>query len=116
VSATNGPAIPDSNGVLQLGNVPGTITIAGKVVGGSGTLNTMFAVAPCTDTDSSGYSATCSTTGGATILSTTNASSTTPSAIWTGFSGGAYKVTMITTAGGSTYGTASAIIFGFNLF
>jgi hypothetical protein len=116
VSATNGPAIPDSNGVLQLGNVPGAITIAGKVVGGSGTLNTMFTVAPCTDGDSSGYSATCSTTGGATILGTTNASSTTPSAIWTGFIGGAYKVTMITTAGGSTYGTASAIIFGFNLF
>jgi hypothetical protein len=115
VSATNGSAIPDGNGVLEVGNVPGTITISGIVVGGSGPLNTIFTVAPCTDGDASGYTATCSTTGAVTMLTPADPTSATPSAAWTGFNGGAYRITMVTTAGGSPYGTASVIIWGTEL-
>jgi hypothetical protein len=43
----------------------------------------------------------------------TGAATASPSAVWSsGFSGGYYKITMTTTAGGSQFGTASAIIFG----
>jgi hypothetical protein len=90
VSSTNGPGIPDSNGVVLLGNIPGTVTISGLVVGASGPLNTTFTT---TDTNP---------------ITTMNASSTTPSAIWTpSGSGGPVTITMTTTAGGSTFGTTS---------
>jgi hypothetical protein len=110
----NGIAVPDSNGVLQVGNVPGTITISGLVVGApSGTLNTTFTVALCTDGGPNGYSATCSTTDPATTLTTIGTTTTTPSTTWTGFGGNTYKFTMTTTVGGSPFGTtASVLIWG----
>lgn len=111
VSANNGPAVPDSNGVLDVGNVPGTITVSGIVTGATSMPNTTFAVAPCNDSTPA-----CSSPGSATTLVTSGASTATPSASWTGFLGGYYQITMTTTSGASTFGTASAVIFGTQLF
>jgi hypothetical protein len=111
VSANNGPAVPDSNGVLEVGNVPGTITVSGVVAGTSSTPNTTFAVAVCNDSTPA-----CSSPGPATTLVTAGASTATPSATWTGFQGGYYQITMTTTSGASTFGNASAVIFGTQLF
>jgi hypothetical protein len=111
-SSNNGVAVPDpTTGVLELGNVPGLITVSGTVSGGPSTLNSTFTVAPCND-----GTAACTTPGTATSLPTTAASTASPSATWTGFSGGYYKVTMTTTAGATTFGTASAIVYGTVLF
>lgn len=111
VSANNGPAVPDPSGVLDVGNVPGTITISGIVAGGPSTPNTTFSVAVCNDD-----TAACSSPGPATTLVTSGASTATPSASWTGFQGGYYQFTMTTTSGASTFGTASVVIFGTQLF
>lgn len=113
VTSANGAAVPDANGVLLLGNGPGAVTINGLVVGASGTLNTTFTVTPCTGLD---YAPSCSTTGTPVTLTTLNAASTTPSASWTGFAGGTYKVTMVTTVNGSPFGTAAVVIYGTELF
>jgi hypothetical protein len=111
-SSNNGVAVPDpTTGALNVGNVPGTITVSGIVAGGTGTLNTTFTVAPCNDDTAS-----CTSPGSATTLTTTGASTATPSASWNGFEGGYYKFTMATTSGASTFGTASAIIWGTVLF
>jgi hypothetical protein len=49
-------------------------------------------------------------------LPVTGAATTTPSAVWSsGFQGGYYKITMTTTAGGTNFGTASAIVYGYVL-
>jgi len=117
-SLYDGIAVPDSNGILGVGNVPGTITVSGLVVGASGALNTTFTVAPCTNVNSglNGYPLDgCAATGAATTLTTSNATTTSPSASWTGFNGGSYKFTMTTTAGGSTFGQASVVIWGTEL-
>ena len=108
VVGANGPGIPDSNGVLQLGNAPGTVTISGMVVGASGPLNTTFTVA-CADPNTCG-------TYAANLISI-NGSSTTPSATWaTPGTGGTFQITMTTTAGGSTYGTTSVLVYYTVLF
>jgi hypothetical protein len=111
-SSNNGIALPDpTTGVLEVGNVPGTITVSGEVSQGTGTLNTAFTVALCNDD-----TAACTSPGAATTLSTTGAATANPAGTWTGFQGGFYKITMTTTAGGSRFGTASAIIHGTLLF
>jgi len=110
-----GPAVSDTNGVLQVGNVPGTLTISGVVAGATGALNTIFTVAQCTDGGSNGYTATCSSTGPATTLTTSSATSTTPSASWTGFDGFTYKITMTTTAGGNPFGSTTVLVWGTEL-
>jgi len=112
-SNVNGAAVPDGNGVLQLGNGPGTVSFTGLVVGAGGTLNTTFTVAQCTGLD---YAPTCSTTGTPVTLTTNNAGTTTPSASWTGFAGGTYRVTMVTTSNGNPFGTVTALIYGTELF
>lgn len=112
VSSTNGPAVPDPvTGVLNLGNIPGVITISGIVSGGTGTLNSTFTVAPCNDS-----TAACTSPGAAMTLPATGAATATPSATWTGFSGGFFKITMTTQSNASTFGTASAVVFGTILF
>jgi hypothetical protein len=110
-SANNGIATPESNGVLNVGNVPGIITFSGVVSGATSTPNTTFTVAVCND-----GTAACSSPGAATTLTTVGAATATPLASWNGFQGGFYKVTMTTTAGASTFGTASVVIFGSLLF
>jgi hypothetical protein len=110
-SATNGVAIPNPDGSLNLGNVPGLITFTGVVSGATGALNTTFSIVQCND-----YTAACTNPGSPTTLTTTGATTTTPSATWNGFEGGYYKVTMTTTAGGSAFGTASAVVEGTVLF
>jgi hypothetical protein len=112
-SATNGAAVPDSNGVLQIGNGPGAVTLSGLVVGGGGTLNTTFTVAQCTNLD---YAPSCATTATPVTLTTNNAASTSPSATFTGFAGGTYKVTMVTTSNGNPFGTTTVLIYGTELF
>jgi hypothetical protein len=106
-SANNGPAIP-SDGILQLGNLPGTITVSGVVTGATGALNTTFSVAPC----SAVFRGTCIGPGNATVLTATGAATPTPSATWTGFEGGIYEIVMNTTAGGSLYGTDTVLVSG----
>jgi hypothetical protein len=103
----SGPATQDGSGVYQVGNAPGAITISGLVSGVSGTLNTTFTIAPCND-----GTAACTSPGAATTLTTTGPTTTTPSATWTGFSGGYFKFTMTTKSGATTLGTATAIIYG----
>jgi hypothetical protein len=112
LTATNGPAVPDPvTGVLNVGNVPGAITIDGIVAGGTGALNTVFTVALCND-----GTAACTDPISPTTLTTVGAASASPSASWTGFQGGYYKITMTTTSGAATFGTASAVIYGSLLF
>lgn len=113
VASGNGPAVPDGNGVLLIGNGPGAVSIAGLVVGASGTLNTTFTVAPCLNLD---YAPSCSATGTPLTLTTANAAGASPSANWTGFAGGTYKVTMVTTLNGNPFGTATVLIYGTELF
>jgi hypothetical protein len=101
-------AVVDEHGALDVGNVPMPITVTGIVAGGTGTLNTTFTVAPCNDDTAS-----CTSPGAATSLPVTGAATSTPSAVWTsGFSGGYYKITMTTQSGATTFGTASAVIYG----
>ncbi len=102
-------AVFDPNvGALNVGNVPTPITVTGIVSGATSAPNTTFTVAPCND-----QTAACTNPGAATALPVTGAATASPSAVWSsGFSGGYYKITMTTTAGGSQFGTASAIIFG----
>jgi hypothetical protein len=84
------------------------ITVTGVVAGATGTLNTTFTVAPCND-----QTASCTSPGTATSLPVTGAATSTPSAVWSsGFSGGYYKITMTTQSGATTFGTASAVIWG----
>lgn len=94
---------------------PGTQTINGLVVGGTGTLNTTFTVAACTDNTSActlpcdGTSATnCSPM----TLTTTNAATATPSGTWSNFTSpdSYYLLTMSTTQDGSAYGSAQVIV------
>ena len=112
VSATNGVAVLDGSGALDVGNVPMPITVSGIVSGATGTLNSTFSVAPCND-----GTAACTSPGAAVALPVTGAATATPSAVWTtGFDGGYYKITMNTTAAGSQFGAASTVIFGTILF
>jgi hypothetical protein len=105
-SATNGPGIPDSSGIIELGNVPGNITIAGVVAGAVGTLNTTFTAA-CISYCGAGNG----------TIATVNAGSTTPYAIWMPpGGGGTFLITMNTTAGGSSYGSATATVLYTVLF
>jgi hypothetical protein len=106
-SSNNGPAVP-SDGILQLGNLPGTITISGVVTGATGALNTTFSVAPCGLV----VKGKCLNLGTATALTTTGAATPTPSATWAGFEGGLYQIMMNTTAGGSSYGFSSVLVTG----
>lgn len=103
----NGNAGQDASGVYQVGNAPGQITITGLINETASTLNTTFTVVPCND-----GTAACTSPGTATTLPTINPTTTTPSATWTGFSGGYFKVTMTTTSGATTLGTATAILYG----
>lgn len=117
-----GLATPDANGVLvlpQQDNAPpgqdgifttGNVTIAGLVVGGGGALNTTFTIASCADVNDQAYTATCSSPGAATPLTTAAADTTTPSAISPALGPGTYKVTMHTTAGGSDFGTPASVL------
>ena len=101
-------AIFDNSGALDIGNIPLPETISGIVSGATGNLNTTFTVAPCIDQTSA-----CTNPGPAVALPVTGAATSTPSAVWsTGFDGGYYKVTMITTEGASVFGSTSVIIFG----
>ena len=122
VSAVTGPGVPDSNGVIVVNNGDtglgtvgtGDISISGLVQGIGGALNTTFTVASCSDVNGNYYTATCSSPGAATTLTTTNATTTSPSAIWPGASNGTrpagtYKITMTTTDGGSH--TATVLVW-----
>ena len=104
-----GAASQDANGVFGI-YPAGTNTVAGVVVGSTGTLNTTFTIALCTDTDYAGYSATCATSNAPVALATANAGSTSPSA---GFAigQGTYRITMTTTQDGTNYGTASVLVY-----
>lgn len=105
VIGANGPGVPDSMGILELGNVPGNVTISGSVVGASGPLNTTFTVT-CISS--------CPLIGTITNM---NATTTSPSALWaTPGSGGEFMITMTTTAGGSTFGTSSVLVSYTQLF
>jgi hypothetical protein len=78
-----------------------SFTVQGLVSGASGALSTSFTV-----TDSSNNT---------TALTTNNATSATPSATWTppvvnGTNQGNFTITMTTTAGGSSFGTATATV------
>ncbi len=118
VSAVTGPGIPDPNGVLMVlsgqdGGVfdTGTITISGLVQGIGGPLSTTFTEAACTDVDVNFYTSACSAPGAATTLTTTDATTTSPSASWPlPHPSGTYKITMTTTAGGNTY-TATVLVW-----
>jgi hypothetical protein len=110
----SGPAVPDPTvgGAYNMGNVPLPVTVTGIVSGATGTLNTTFSVALCND-----GTAACTNPVSPMSLPVTGAATTTPSAVWSsGFQGGYYKITMTTTAGGSNFGTASAIVYGTVLF
>jgi len=92
---------------------PGTQTINGLVIGASGTLNTTFTAAACTD-GTSACTAPCdgtSATGCSPIsLTTSNATTAAPSATWSGFTSSYYQLTMTTTQGGSTYASTQLIV------
>ncbi len=105
-------AVLDSTGAYDMGNVPLPVTVTGTVSGATGTLNTTFTIAPCND-----GTAACTSPGAAMPLAVTGAATTSPSAVWSsGFSGGYYKLTMNTTAGGSQFGSASEVVYGTVLF
>ncbi len=117
-SANNGPAtsIPNS-GVLNVGNVPGTITFSGVVADATGTPNTTFTVQPCTYRPVGAfYVCFVNHLVQPTILTTVGPSTANPYATWTGFEGGYYLATMTTTVGNSTFSTTSAIIYGTVIF
>ena len=113
IVSTNGPAVPDPTvgGAYNIGNVPLPVAVSGIVSGATGTLNTTFTVAYCND-----QTAACTNPVSPMSLPVTGAATTSPSAVWaSGFQGGYYKITMTTTAGGSSFGTASAIVYGYVL-
>lgn len=113
IVSTNGPAVPDSTvgGAYNIGNVPLPVTVSGIVSGATGALNTTFTVAYCND-----QTAACTSPVSPMSLPVTGAGTTSPSAVWSsGFQGGYYKITMTTTAGGSSFGTASAVVYGYVL-
>jgi hypothetical protein len=96
---------PNANGFIDATS-PTNYTVVGLVAGASGILNTTFTVAQCADA-----TAACTSPGPATALTTTNAGTTTPSASLAGlFIQTYYKITMSTTANGSTFGQASAVV------
>jgi hypothetical protein len=110
-SSTNGIAIADpSTGVYNVGNIPGTVTIAGVVSGGTGTLNSTFNLVYCND-----YTPQCTSPSAPIAVTTTGAATRTPSASFA-FGEGYYKVTLTTTAGTTTIGTATAVMDGYELF
>jgi hypothetical protein len=74
-------------------------------------LNTTFTIATCTDIDGDDYTATCSSPGAATALTTTAPTTNSPSATSPALQSGTYKITMHTTSGGSDYGTASVLVW-----
>jgi hypothetical protein len=113
LSGPNGPAVPDPTvgGAYNIGNVPLPVTVFGVVSGATGTLNSTFTVAYCND-----QTAACTQPVSPQSLPVTGAATTTPSAVWSsGFQGGYYKITMTTTAGGTNFGTTSAIVYGYVL-
>jgi len=90
-------------------NPGGGFTVDGLVAGTSGTLNSEFSVAMCTD----GTSA-CTAPGPAAVVTTANATSATPTAFFQGGSfaiGNYYLIKMTTTSNGNPYGSASVVIF-----
>jgi hypothetical protein len=113
VSSANGEAtvLPNTRGVLSVGNNPGNITFSGIIADATGTPNTTFTVSTCSFV---GFpTIQCAPTGPITTLTTVGVNSSTPSAIWTGFEAqGDYLVTMTTTIGGSTFSSSSAVITG----
>lgn len=114
-SSNNGLAGRDINGVFHVGGRTGTITISGNVLGApTGALNTIFTVAKCTAAAADGYTSTCSSTGPETPLTVVNPDLTSPSGTFTITEGnGTYRVTMITTQDGISYGTTSVLIYSF---
>ncbi len=108
VSSTNGIAIPDpSTGALQVGNFPGTVSINGVVVGGTGALNTVFTAVFCND----GTPA-CSSPSAPFALAVSGAGTAAPVAAYDGFVEGYYVVTMTTMSGTTTIGSTTVVIFG----
>lgn len=108
VSSTNGVATPDPiTGALQVGNFPGTVSIKGVVVGGTGSLNSVFTAVFCNE----GTPA-CSNPSAPVALPVSGATTTAPVATWDGFVGGYYKVTMTTKSGANTVGTTTVVILG----
>ena len=113
MTARNGAATPDpAGGFLDVGNAPGAITINGAVAGATGNFTTTFAVSACND-----QTPACSDPVPAPFgtITTTGGNTTTPTAVWNGFSGGYFKITMVTTSGNAALGSASVIIFGSEL-
>lgn len=109
-TTVNNSTVPPS--MIRLQN-PGPQTINGLVVGASGTLNTTFTLAACTDNTAActlpcdGTSATnCSPT----TLSTSNATTAAPSATWSQFTAGYYLLTMTTTQNGTQYGSTHVVV------
>src|SRR5262249_49358321 len=70
-------AFADANGVLNVGNHPRDVDFTGLVVGAAGTLNTTFTAAFC----SLNYDPVCANPGTPVSLTTTNASTTSPTAV-----------------------------------
>jgi hypothetical protein len=90
---------PNSSGQVSLFN-PGPQTIFGLVNGATGALNTTFTLS-CADPNG------CPIPG---TLTTSNATTSTPSAAWSGFAGGTYKITMTTTSDGKLFSTSSVVV------
>ena len=109
LTQNNGPATPDSYGDENVGNAPGAITVNGTVVGGTGNYNTTFSVVACND--ETPY---CTDPGPAPFptITTSGANTTSPSAVWTGFSGGYFLFNMTTTSNGVTIGNVTVTIVG----
>ncbi|MGA7342663.1 MAG: hypothetical protein WBE72_08450 [Terracidiphilus sp.] len=99
-ASTGSVATPNSSGQITLSNPSGTQTIFGLVNGATGALNTTFTLS-CADPNG------CPIPG---TLTTSNAATAAPSAVWTGFAGGTYKITMTTTSGGNLFATSSVIV------
>jgi hypothetical protein len=114
ISTQYNPSVTQgSNGVWNVGNAPGAITFSGIVDGDTSTPTTTFTIQPCTLIDFRNHTS-CLVDEFAqpTVLTSVGGNTATPSAIWTGFSGGYFLVTMTTTNGSSTFSSASAIIYG----
>lgn len=106
---------PDASGFITIGDpacffVQGQgVTVMGAVFGASGTLNTTFTLAQCTD-----GTAACTSPGTATTLTATGASTTSPAATAPAslfFSTAYAKITMTTTADGNSLGTSSVVVY-----
>jgi hypothetical protein len=89
-----------ANGQITLDNAPGPLTVSGLVSGATGALNTTFTLS-CADANG------CPIPG---TLTTSNATTSTPSAVWTGEAGGDYTITMTTTSGGSVFSSSSVVV------